>query len=68
MAKSFRIQFSECLQNKTAELMNTKETEKVEFRPNTKGIESMEVKQVYFCNKYLKRCSSKVCLKERCEG
>ena len=63
--KSFRKQYSECRDNKTAELLEVKKPEKVYLRPNQEGIESILIGRVYFCNKYMKRCSSKVCFNER---
>ena len=63
--KSFFKQFRECMKNKTAEILELKETEKVYPRPNVQGIKFVEVKRVYFCNKYMKRCSSGICAKER---
>ena len=63
--KTYRVQFNECIKNGTCQLMNLDNKEIIKFRPNIKGIESMERKQVYFCNKYMKRCSSKVCIKKR---
>ena len=63
--KPFREQFKECKENGTVELFDTQKPEKVYVRPNTKGIKFIEVKRIYFCNKYMRRCTSGVCAKER---
>lgn len=63
--KSFFKQFKECMENKTVELIETQKPEKIYPRPNVQGIKFIEVKKVYFCNKYMKRCSSGICAKER---
>ena len=63
--KTFRDQFKECCQNGTSVLMDTQAPEVHIPRPNSKGIKSITITEVFFCNKYLQRCSSKVCLQER---
>ena len=63
--KSFRVQFRECTENKTVQLLDTKEIEMIYPRFNKEGIEFIECKTAYFCNKYMTRCSSKVCFEER---
>lgn len=63
--KSFRKQFWECIGDGTAKNFKLREKEKFYPRPNTKKIKFIEMKTAYFCNKYMKRCSSVVCKKER---
>lgn len=63
--KPFSEQFRECKENGTAESFKLQKPEKVYIRPNAQGIEFIEFDSVIFCNKYLKRCSSNVCAKER---
>jgi len=63
--KSFRKQFNECMEDGTIELLNTKEPEKIYVRPNVQGVKFVEIKKAHFCTKYMKRCSSSVCAKER---
>ena len=63
--KSFREQFIECKNNKTVEMFDAKESERIYLRQNIQGIEYYESVKILFCNKYMKRCSSRVCLKER---
>jgi len=64
--KPFRKQLQECVKDGTAETIAVKNgSEKIEPREPFKAV---FLDHVLFCNKYQKRCSSKVCLKERCEG
>ena len=65
MYKPFREQYKECKANGTVELLDTKETEEIFIRPNVQGHVSLKVNKVYFCNKYMKRCTSGVCANER---
>ena len=59
--KSFIKQLVECIEDGTSVLMPTKETEVIHSLIH----DGVEINNAYFCNKYMKRCSSKVCLKER---
>lgn len=63
--KSFFRQIEECKVNKTIELLKNKEPEVIYFRPNSGGIGSITHRKAYFCNKHMKRCSSRVCEEER---
>ena len=65
MKKTFREQFKECKETKNVVLLKTKEIEMIYPRFNSEGIEFFEKETAYFCNKYMKRCSSSVCFKER---
>jgi len=63
--KTFREQFNECRENKTCILCTPNNKEVVEIRPNIYGLKEIKITSVFFCNKYMKRCSSSVCKKER---
>jgi len=62
--KAFRDQFKECVENKTAEVFKLKMAETIIPAFNI-NIDSVKIEEVLFCNKYMKRCSSSVCKKER---
>ena len=63
--KSYREQLKECVKNGIAQIFKLKKSEKIYVRPNSKCIEYLEIDEVMFCNKYMKRCTSGVCKKER---
>lgn len=63
--KLFRKQFKECMRNGTIVKLDTQKIEKIVPRPNVQGINFIEVRNINFCNKYMKRCSSGICKKER---
>jgi hypothetical protein len=60
--KTFREQFRDCVDSGVCEVMDTQE-EEVIYSILRRG--PVTINRVHFCNKYMKRCGSMVCWKER---